>query len=163
MLVLLYRALWLRWLMCFLALITPHSLYQTLPLLLFAYVILFIPQAVGSQRSSMYYRCRAVWKKQDAALGKRPSSVFRRITLPLVKPGMLAGGALVFLTCMKELPATLILSPIGFTTLSSQVWSNISEAFFAQSGGPNLAPHFIIFNPSRLDDASRERIMVNCE
>jgi iron(III) transport system permease protein len=51
---------------------------------------------------------------------------------------MLAGGALVFLTCMKELPATLILSPIGFSTLSSQVWANISEAFFARAAAPTL-------------------------
>lgn len=113
------------------------SLYQTLPLLLFAYVILFIPQAVGSQRSSLMQVSRSL-EEAGRSLGKRPSSVFRRITLPLVKPGMLAGGALVFLTCMKELPATLILSPIGFTTLSAQVWANISEAFFARAAAPTL-------------------------
>ncbi len=114
-----------------------NSLYQTLPLLLFAYVILFIPQAVGSQRSSLMQVSRNL-EEAGRSLGKRPSSVFRRITLPLVKPGMLAGGALVFLTCMKELPATLILSPIGFSTLSSQVWANISEAFFARAAAPTL-------------------------
>lgn len=114
-----------------------NSLYQTLPLLLFAYVILFIPQAVGSQRSSLMQVSRSL-EEAGRSLGKRPSFVFRRITLPLVKPGMLAGGALVFLTCMKELPATLILSPIGFSTLSSQVWANISEAFFARAAAPTL-------------------------
>jgi iron(III) transport system permease protein len=51
---------------------------------------------------------------------------------------MFAGGALVFLTCMKELPATLILSPIGFNTLSAQVWGSISEAFFARAAAPAL-------------------------
>jgi iron(III) transport system permease protein len=51
---------------------------------------------------------------------------------------MLAGVALVFLTCMKELPATLILSPLGFNTLSAQVWTTINEAFFARAAAPSL-------------------------
>ncbi len=114
-----------------------NSLYQTLPLLLFAYVILFIPQAVGAERSSLLQVSRNL-EEAGRSLGKRPSSVFRQITLPLVKPGMLAGGALVFLTSMKELPATLMLSPLGFNTLSAQIWSNISEAFFARAAAPTL-------------------------
>ncbi len=114
-----------------------HSLYQTLPMMLLAYVILFIPQAVGAQRTSLLQVSRSL-EEAGRSLGKRPSAVFRTITLPLVKPGMLAGGALVFLTCMKELPATLILSPIGFSTLSAQVWTNVSEAFFARAAAPAL-------------------------
>ena len=51
---------------------------------------------------------------------------------------MAAGAALVFLTCMKELPLTLILSPLGFRTLATGVWGNISEAFFAQAAAPAL-------------------------
>ena len=72
------------------------------------------------------------------SLGYKPAEVLRRITLPLVSPGVLAGGALVFLTVMKELPATLLLSPLGFTSLATMVWSNISEAFFAQAAIPTL-------------------------
>jgi iron(III) transport system permease protein len=113
------------------------SLYQTLPMLLIAYVILFIPQAVGAQRSSLLQVSSSL-EEAAQSLGKRPSTIFRRITLPLVKPGMLAGGALVFLTCMKELPATLILSPLGFNTLSAEIWSNIGEAFFARAAAPTL-------------------------
>lgn len=113
------------------------SLYQTLPMLLAAYVILFIPQAVGAQRSSLL-QVSANLEEAAQSLGQRPSTIFRRITLPLVKPGMLAGGALVFLTCMKELPATLILSPLGFSTLSAQIWTNIGEAFFARAAAPTL-------------------------
>jgi iron(III) transport system permease protein len=114
-----------------------HSLYQTLPLLLFAYVILFVPQAVGAQRASLLQAPRNL-EEAGRSLGKRPFTIFRTVTLPLVKPGMLAGAALVFLTCMKELPATLILSPIGFNTLSAQVWASISEAFFARAAAPAL-------------------------
>ena len=53
-------------------------------------------------------------------------------------PGMLAGGALVFLTAMKELPATLLLSPLGFGTLATSIWAAAEEAFFAQAAVPAL-------------------------
>jgi iron(III) transport system permease protein len=56
----------------------------------------------------------------------------------LVRPGIVSGAALVFLLTMKELPATLILSPIGFQTLATSIWSAASEAFFAQAAAPAL-------------------------
>ncbi len=113
------------------------AMYQTLPLLLAAYVILFLPQALGSQRVSLLQMSVSL-EEAGRSLGKRPLDVFRRVTLPLVWPGILAGGALVFLTCMKELPATLILSPLGFGTLATQVWTHINEAFFARAAAPTL-------------------------
>ena len=72
------------------------------------------------------------------SLGKRPFAILRTITLPLVKPGVLAGGALVFLTAMKELPATLILSPIGFKTLATVIWDASVDAFFARTAAASL-------------------------
>jgi iron(III) transport system permease protein len=113
------------------------SFYQTVPMMLAAYVILFIPQTVGSQRASLLQISSGL-EEAARSLGRRPLSVFRRVTFPLVLPGVVAGGALVFLTSMKELPATLILSPLGFTTLSTQVWTNINEAFFARAAAPTL-------------------------
>ena len=55
------------------------------------------------------------------------------MTLPLIWPGIAAGIGLVFLLTMKELPATLILGPIGFKTLATATWSAASEAFFARA------------------------------
>lgn len=114
-----------------------RPLYQTVPMLMMAYVVLFLPQAVGSERSSLL-QVSPKLEEAGRSLGKRPAHVFRRVTLPLVRPGLLAAGAMVFLTAMKELPTTLILSPIGFNTLAVQVWSNISEAFFARAAAPTL-------------------------
>lgn len=114
-----------------------RPLYQTLPMLLIAYVVLFLPQAVGSERTSLLQVSPRL-EEAGRSLGKRPGHVFRCITLPLVRPGLMAAGAMVFLTAMKELPTTLILSPIGFNTLAVQVWSNISEAFFARAAAPTL-------------------------
>lgn len=114
-----------------------RPLYQTLPMLLIAYVVLFLPQAIGSERASLL-QVSPKLEEAGRSLGKRPAHVFRRVTLPLVRPGLLAAGAMVFLTAMKELPTTLILSPIGFDTLAVQVWTNISEAFFARAAAPTL-------------------------
>jgi iron(III) transport system permease protein len=110
-------------------------LYQTLLMLILAYAVRFTPQAIGPIRASLLQVSPHV---EDAArgLGRTPLQVVRAITLPLVRPGILAGGALVFLTTMKELPATLLLSPIGFTTLATQTWSATSEAFFARAAVP---------------------------
>ena len=107
-------------------------LYQTLALLVFAYVLLFLPAALGALRSSLL---QVSPRLEEAArsLGSGPRRVLAAITLPLVRPGILAGGALVFLVTMKELPATLILSPIGFKTLATSTWAAASEAFFAQA------------------------------
>lgn len=112
-------------------------LYQKMPVLLLAYVILFIPQAVGAQRASLLQLPPSL-EEAGQSLGKSPLAVFRQITWPLIRPGILAGGALVFLTCMKELPATLILSPLGFNTLAMQVWTNVEEAFFARAAAAAL-------------------------
>lgn len=114
-----------------------RPLYQTLPMLLGAYVVLFLPQAVGAARSSVL-QIKPSLEEAGRSLGRKPLTVFQRITIPLVRPGLTAGGLLVFLTVMKELPATLILSPLGFSTLSTAVWANISEAFFARAALPTL-------------------------
>jgi iron(III) transport system permease protein len=115
---------------------TP-SLYQTLAMLVFAYVVLFLPQAVGAIRSSLLQVNPNI---EDAArtLGSSRLATLRRITLPLARRGALAGGALVFLTALKELPATLLLAPTGYDTLAVRVWSATTEAFFTRAAFPAL-------------------------
>jgi iron(III) transport system permease protein len=51
---------------------------------------------------------------------------------------MSAGALLVFITVAKELPITLLLSPIGYETLATQIWSATSEAFFTRAALPSL-------------------------
>lgn len=114
-----------------------RPLYQTHWLLIFAYAVLFFPVALGSVRSALL---QINPRLEDAArsLGHDPLSVLRLITLPLMRSGVLMGAALVFLLTMKELPATLILGPLGFQTLATSVWSATSEAFFARAAAPAL-------------------------
>jgi len=112
-------------------------LYQTLPLLVFAYVVRFLPQAVGATRSSVL-QVDADLLGAARTLGESPSGAFRRVTLPLIAPGLVAGAALVFLTTMKELPATLILHPTGFTTLVTYIWRVQEAGYYGRAALPAL-------------------------
>ncbi|HWO93319.1 MAG TPA: iron ABC transporter permease [Dehalococcoidia bacterium] len=111
--------------------------YQTLVLLVFAYVVLFLPQALGSVRASLL-QIPSSLEEAGRSLGRGPLRVLTTITLPLIRPGMWAGAALVFLTAMKELPATLLLSPTGYRTLATVIWSNTNEGLFTQASAAAL-------------------------
>ncbi|MDI3340251.1 MAG: iron ABC transporter permease [Sphaerobacter sp.] len=112
-------------------------LYQTLGMLVVAYLIRFLPQAVGTLRASLLQVSPRV-EEAARSLGHSPPRVWLRVTMPLTYPGLFSAGALTFLTVMKELPATLLLRPTGFDTLATQVWSATAEAFWARGAAPAL-------------------------
>jgi iron(III) transport system permease protein len=121
----------------YLATRTAFWLYQTLALLVIAYVIRFLPQAVGASRSAL----EGINPSVEAAargMGAGTWSVLRTITLPLAGPGVLAGAMLVFLTAMKELPATLVLRPTGFDTLATEVWRYTAVSDYREAALPAL-------------------------
>ena len=113
------------------------GLYGTLVLLVFAYAVHFLPQAVGATRAALL-QVRPSLEEAARSLGRSPAGVVVTVSAPLASSGILAGGALVFLTTMKELPATLLLAPLGFETLATSVWTATSEAFFARGAAPAL-------------------------
>jgi iron(III) transport system permease protein len=114
--------------------VTPF-LYQTLLVLVLAYAIRFLPQAVGPTRVALL---QVSPRLVEAArtLGQTPAGAFRGITLPLLRPGLVAGMALVFLTTVKELPITLLLGPTGFGTLATSIWGAATEGFYARAAAP---------------------------
>jgi iron(III) transport system permease protein len=112
-------------------------IYQTLPLLIFAYVVRFLPQAVGSARTSILQVDRRL-VEAGRTLGESPTGAFRRVTFPLTRSGIVAGAALVFLTTMKELPVTLVLRPSGFDTIVTQIWRAQSTALYQYAVVPTL-------------------------
>ena len=114
-----------------------RPLYQTFALLLFAYAVRFLPQAVGTLRSSII-QVNPRLEETARSLGRGGVGALASVTLPLVRPGILAGAGLVFLTTMKELPATLLLGPNGFQTLATRIWSAAEGGFFGQAGIPAL-------------------------
>ena len=106
-------------------------------MLVFAFVVLFLPLAVGVTRAALLQVSPRV-EEAARALGRSPLAVLRTVTAPLIASGVLAGGALVFLTAIKELPATLILAPIGFETLATEIWTATSVGFFERGALPSL-------------------------
>ena len=106
--------------------------YQTLPLLIVAYVLHFGAQATRAAHVAV----GAVPDRLgDAAatLGARRTRRFLTVELPLMTPGLLAGAGLVLLSTLKELPATLLLAPIGFDTLATEIWHASDRGALAQS------------------------------
>jgi iron(III) transport system permease protein len=104
--------------------------YQEVPVLVLAYAVLFLPAAVAAVRGSVA-QCPPGLEEMARSLGRRPAGVLRSVTVPLAGPGIAAGAALVFLTCMKELPATLLLRPTGMETLATRLWSNTEVGAYA--------------------------------
>ncbi|HEX8682882.1 MAG TPA: iron ABC transporter permease [Ardenticatenaceae bacterium] len=111
--------------------------YQTMGMLLFAYVVRFLPQALGAVEAALLQVNPRV-EEAGRALGYGPLAVLFRVTFPIARGGIASAAALVFLTTMKELPSTLILSPIGFETLATRIWSATAEGFFARAAAPAL-------------------------
>ncbi|GAA0290973.1 ABC transporter permease [Halarchaeum salinum] len=111
------------------------ALYKTVPLLVFAYVVRFVPQAIGSIRTSTL---QVDQRLVEAArtLGRSRFEAFRSVTLPLIIPGVATGAALVFLTSMKELPATLLLRPLRFDTLVTYIWRVKEAGLYGQAAIP---------------------------
>lgn len=106
----------------FLSVRYAYPLYQRTPVLVLAYAVLFLPAAVGAVRASVA-QAPPVLEELARSLGRGPAGVLRTVTLPLAGPGVAAGAALTVLTCMKELPATLLLRPTGMETLATELWS----------------------------------------
>ncbi len=129
--------------------------YQTLGLLALSYSILFLARSVGSIRTSIA-KVPIQLTEIAATLGQTRSRVFLRVTLPLAAPGVLTGTLLVFLSAMKELPATLMLRPTGFETLATEMWSNTAIFRFSEAAPYALLlvliaaiPTFLISRPDR--------------
>lgn len=106
------------------------ALYQTVWLLVLAYSTLFLPLAVGAVGAAAAQAPPAL-EEVAKSLGRGPMYVLRTITLRLTAPGLGAGAALVFLTCVKELPATLLLRPTNMDTLATELWTHTSFGAYA--------------------------------
>ncbi|MFC6285000.1 ABC transporter permease [Nocardioides sp. GCM10027113] len=106
-----------------------QPLYQTFALLLVAYAILFLPRAVVSVRAALE-QAPVVLDDVAHSLGAGPIATARRVTLPIIAPGLGAGAALVFLAVATELTATLMLAPIDTATLATKFWSASSSVAY---------------------------------
>jgi iron(III) transport system permease protein len=132
-------------------------LYGTTLVVVMAYVLRFYPQAHQSTVSALAQVAPAA-EEAARSLGRRPERAFAEVTVPFIAPGLLAGWALVFLTSLKELPATLLLRPAGFDTLPVRIWTNSSEGLLPLAAPFALVlilcsavPLYVVLNRLRLN------------
>jgi iron(III) transport system permease protein len=111
--------------------------YQSILVLGLVYASMFLAQATSAAKASLL-QVNPALEDASRSLGRGPIATYLRVTFPLMARGLLAGGALVFVTTLKELPATLLLSPPGFTTLAVRIWSAADEGLFARAALSSL-------------------------
>ena len=107
-------------------------LYQSFTLLIFSYLIVFLPQAIGAGKASTY-QISSSFLEASSVLGFSRLKTFYKVTFPMIRNGILSGSALVFLSTIKELPQTLLLRPTGFKTLAIDIWSFSIEGQFTDA------------------------------
>jgi iron(III) transport system permease protein len=131
-------------------------LYQTLPLLIIALAIRFLPQALGAERTSLLTVSPRV-EEAARSLGRNAGQTFARITLPLSRTGFVAGWALVFVAVMKELPITLLLAPIEYRTLATEIWTAAGSGAYSDAAIPALILVVIASLPTLLFRTERRQ------
>jgi len=96
-----------------------------------AYVIRFLAIAIGFAQAGF---ARISTELDDVArmLGAGPGRVARTIHAPLARPAIFGAALLIFVDCLKELPATLLLRPLNVETLSTYIYQFATRGSFEQ-------------------------------
>jgi len=114
-----------------------HFFFGSVALLLFAYVSRFMAIAFNSASASSE-QIKPVYEQSAKLLGASRLRLIWQIYLPMMTPGILAGGLLVAVDVMKELPATYLLRPFGWDTLAIRVYELSAEGLFERAAVPAL-------------------------
>lgn len=112
-------------------------LLGSLGALLVAYLIRFMAVAYGPLEGALA-RIRPSLPEASRSLGVGGAGLFLRVYLPLLLPGALSAGLLVFVDVLKEMPATLLMRPFGWDTLAVRVFEMTSEGEWARAALPAL-------------------------
>lgn len=105
---------------------------------LFAYAVRFLAVSLQTIEASLV-RIPPSFDEAARSLGAGVGSTLLRVHLPLMRGGVLTALVLVWVETMKELPATLLLRPLGLKTLAIEVWERTSESMWAEAALPALA------------------------
>lgn len=100
--------------------------------LVFAYLVRFLAISYGAIEAGLT-RITPSLEMASRTLGRTPIGTFIEVHLPLIRPAIGTAGLLVFVDCMKELPATLILRPFNFDTLATHVYTLASLELLEES------------------------------
>jgi len=101
---------------------------QTMFGLVVGHVLVTLPYAFMNVASSLYNFDRSI-EEAARSLGARPFTVFRRVTLPLIKPGIITGALFAFIVSFDLFNMSLLLKGIGMTTLPIQLFDYLRWDF----------------------------------
>ncbi len=92
-------------------------------------MVRFLAIATGFAQAGL---ARISTEMDEAArtLGSRPAGLLWSIHLPLLRPALWGAALLVFVDCLKELPATLLLRPLNIETLSTYIYQFATRGSF---------------------------------
>jgi len=99
--------------------------------LVIAYVIRFLAIAIGFAQAG-FSRVSMDLDEVARLLGAGPGTLARTIHLPLARPAIFGAALLIFVDCLKELPATLLLRPLNIETLSTYIYQFATRGSFEQ-------------------------------
>jgi iron(III) transport system permease protein len=102
-----------------------------------AYLVRFFALAFQSVDAAIH-RIPPSLDEAARGLGSDRLDVLARVHLPLMRTGLVTAGLLVFTEVMKELPATMLLRPLGGDTLAIAVWQATTESLFETAALPAL-------------------------
>ncbi len=106
--------------------VPPLSLAGTGAILVLAYVVRRLPNMVRAAAAALE-QLDPTLEEAARSLGASPARALVEVTVPLAAPGLTAGAALAFVTCMNELPASIVLFGGGTLTLPVQIFQATSE------------------------------------
>lgn len=110
----------------------------SLAALVLAYGVRFLAVAYGPIDSEFERIKPSLWQAART-LGAGNLEILRRVSLPMLRPGLLSAGLLVFVEVMKEMPATLLLRPFGWDTLATRIFEWTSEGQWEHAAVPAVA------------------------
>jgi iron(III) transport system permease protein len=100
--------------------------------IVYAYVVRFLAIAAGGIEAG-FARIPPLLDDAARTLGENVGGRLRRVHLPLLRPALATAALLVFVDCMKELPATLLLRPIGFETLATHLYGEAVRGTYEEA------------------------------
>ncbi len=103
----------------------------------YAYLVRFFSVAFQGLESGLA-RISPSMDQSARSLGRSPAGVLREIHWPLLRPSLATAGLLVFVDCLKELPATLVLRPFDFDTLAVVAYHFAADERLGEAAGPAL-------------------------
>lgn len=100
--------------------------------IVYAYAVRFLAVSAGGIEAG-FSRISPSLDHAARTLGQSASGAFRHVHLPLSRPTLVAAGLLVFVDCMKELPATLLLRPLNFETLATHLYGEAARGTYEEA------------------------------